>query len=95
MLFSEKELGSTILFYGCRRRDEDYLYQEELEGYEREQVLAGLHVAFSRDHQEKVYVQHMLKNAGEKIYQLLEKQAYFYVCGCVERVVEKVACGGS
>lgn len=46
-----------------------------------EGVLTGLHVAFSRDQEEKVYVQHVLKKKGEEIYQLLEKQAYFYVCG--------------
>lgn len=80
-LFTEKELGSTVLFFGCRHKDEDYIYREELEGFAEEQVLTGLHVAFSRDQEEKVYVQHIMKKAGDNIYQLLEKQAYFYVCG--------------
>lgn len=28
-----KTPGETVLFYGCRRRNEDYLYQQELETY--------------------------------------------------------------
>lgn len=81
VVVSGKELGSTILFFGCRRKSEDYIYQEELEGHEEEGVLTGLHVAFSRDQEVKMYVQHIMRTWGEEIYQLLEKQAYFYVCG--------------
>ncbi len=81
MLHAEKDLGSTVLFFGCRHKAEDYIYQEELEGYEGEGVLSGLHVAFSRDQAEKVYVQDLMEKGGEEVYRLLEKQAYFYVCG--------------
>ena len=49
--------------------------------YEEEEVLSGLHVAFSRDQQHKVYVQHIMKEQGERIYSMLESQGYFYVCG--------------
>ena len=80
-IFPEKDLGPTVLFFGCRHEAEDYLYREELDQHMEEGVLTGLHVAFSRDQEEKVYVQHVMKREGEEIYQLLEKQAYFYVCG--------------
>ena len=44
-------------------------------------MLSQLHVAFSRDQPEKVYVQHLLKQNAKTVWALLEKQGYFYVCG--------------
>lgn len=78
---SEKDLGPTVLFFGCRSKFQDYIYQEELEGYEKEGVLSDLHVAFSRDQPEKIYVQSLIEKEGKEVFELLEKQGYFYVCG--------------
>lgn len=49
-----KEVGETILYFGCRRKNEDFLYQQELEEFERAGVLTWLNVAFSRDSEHKV-----------------------------------------
>uniref|UniRef100_A0A673N232 NADPH--hemoprotein reductase n=1 Tax=Sinocyclocheilus rhinocerous TaxID=307959 RepID=A0A673N232_9TELE len=49
-----KEVGETVLYYGCRHKNEDFLYQEELEEFEKTGVLTALNVAFSRDQAEKV-----------------------------------------
>ena len=78
-----KELGDTVLFFGCRRMNEDFIYQEELEGHREAGVLTDMQVAFSRDQSEKVYVQHLLRKSGAKVWELLEKQGYFYICGLV------------
>ena len=43
-----------MLYYGCRHKNEDYLYQEELEEFEKMGVLTKLNVAYSRDTAEKV-----------------------------------------
>lgn len=51
---SGKEVGETVMYYGCRHRNEDYLYQEELEEAEKNGVLQQLNVAFSRDQEQKV-----------------------------------------
>ena len=83
-----KPIGDTILFFGCRHRDEDFLYQEELEGYERDGVVTGLHVAFSRDQPQKVYVQDRLLENAATIWSLISNQGCFYVCGCVVVVVD-------
>ena len=44
-----KSLGSTVLFFGCRHKTQDYLYEEELTKYVEDEVLTKLFVAFSRD----------------------------------------------
>ena len=44
-----KEIGETVLFFGCRKKSEDYIYEDELTTYSQDGTLAKLHVAFSRD----------------------------------------------
>ncbi|EKG13469.1 Flavodoxin [Macrophomina phaseolina MS6] len=77
-----ENVGKTVLFFGCRRRDEDFLYQEEWEQYKKD--LGDnfeMHTAFSREGPNKVYVQHKIQENAEIVNQLLEQKAYFYVCG--------------
>lgn len=40
-------MGETLLYYGCRRADEDYLYREELAQFRKDGALTQLNVAFS------------------------------------------------
>lgn len=44
-----KVLGNTMLYFGCRRKNEDYIYQEELEACNEDGTISDLLVAFSRD----------------------------------------------
>lgn len=46
--------------------------------------------AFSRDGPKKVYVQHRLKEYEKEINELLEKKAYFYVCGDAANMAREV-----
>uniref|UniRef100_A0A8K9X954 NADPH--hemoprotein reductase n=1 Tax=Oncorhynchus mykiss TaxID=8022 RepID=A0A8K9X954_ONCMY len=55
-----KDVGETILYFGCRHRYQDFMYQQELEELGKVGVLIQLNVAFSRDQEEKV-TQHTLK----------------------------------
>lgn len=48
-----KPVGETHLFFGCRNKEVDFIYREELEKYAADGVLT-LHTAFSRDQPEKV-----------------------------------------
>lgn len=49
-----------------------------------------MHTAFSREGPNKVYVQHLLKQQGKEINELLEKKAYFYVCGDAANMAREV-----
>ncbi|XP_054273617.1 NADPH--cytochrome P450 reductase [Macrosteles quadrilineatus] len=76
-----KPVGDTVLYFGCRKKSEDFLYQEELEGYEKIGLLK-LHVAFSRDQAEKVYVTHLLKENKDEVWRIIgENNGHLYICG--------------
>lgn len=76
-----KAAGKSWLFFGDQHEATDFLYKEELEGYVKEGSLTKLDTAFSRDTEQKVYVQHKMLENSKGIYEWLEKGGYFYVCG--------------
>ncbi|MFC0476522.1 sulfite reductase subunit alpha [Robertmurraya beringensis] len=76
-----KAAGRSWLFFGDQHAETDFLYKEELEGYVKEGSLTKLETAFSRDSEQKVYVQHKMLENSKEIYEWLEKGGYFYVCG--------------
>lgn len=74
------QLGAAQLYFGCRHAQEDFLYEEELK--QAEQLgLIELHSAFSRQQQEKVYVQHLMEQNAQDILELLEQGGHLYICG--------------
>lgn len=77
----QKRQAETHLFFGERYRDKDFIYQELLEELQNKGHLTQLHTAFSRDQENKLYVQHILEQQQEKIWQLLENGAHIYICG--------------
>jgi sulfite reductase (NADPH) flavoprotein alpha-component len=78
--------GKNWLFFGEQRRDFDFLFQEELEDYLKRGVLTRLDTAFSRDQQQKVYVQHRMRENAAAIWAWLQEGAHFYVCGDARRM---------
>ncbi|XP_043859610.1 NADPH--cytochrome P450 reductase [Dromiciops gliroides] len=86
-----KEVGETVLYYGCRRSEEDYLYREELAHFQKTGVLSQLHVAFSREQEHKVYVQHLMKQNKENLWRLIQEgSAHIYVCGDARNMARDV-----
>ncbi|KAI8137406.1 NADPH-dependent cytochrome P450 oxidoreductase [Fennellomyces sp. T-0311] len=87
-----KSIGPTILYFGCRRSNEDFLYKEEWPELFNE--LGGssrLITAFSRETDRKVYVQDKLnENATETWDLIANKGAYVYVCGDAKRMAKDV-----
>jgi len=78
-------VGSNILYFGCKSRDLDFIYSDELKIYEKEGTLTKMHLAFSREQEQKVYVQHLLAKNSLETWKLIEEEgAYIYVCGGVK-----------
>ncbi|APP17004.1 MULTISPECIES: bifunctional cytochrome P450/NADPH--P450 reductase [Bacillus] len=75
-----KPLGEAHLYFGCRHPHEDDLYYDEMQLAEQKGVVT-IHRAYSRYEEQKVYVQHFIKNDGAKLIELLDKGAYLYICG--------------
>ena len=73
--------GKNWLFFGNPHFTQDFLYQVEWQGYVKDGLLDKITLAFSRDQEEKVYVQHRLLENGKEVYEWLEQGAHFYVCG--------------
>jgi sulfite reductase (NADPH) flavoprotein alpha-component len=73
-------VGPMHLFFGCRRRDQDFLYGQQLTDWDKAGSIS-LHTAFSREGAGKVYVQQRLREAGRQVWELLQAGAHFYVCG--------------
>lgn len=52
-----EELGEALLFFGCREKESDYIYRDEMGAAEDNGVISGLNIAFSRQEGEpKKYV---------------------------------------
>ena len=79
--YGTNKVGDTDLFFGCRRPEEDYIYEDELMRYTRDGTLTRLEVAFSRAGNKK-YVQHLMSDSAERLWTLIsEGGAHVYVCG--------------
>lgn len=73
--------GRTWLFYGDQHFVTDFLYQIDWQRWLKEGVLTHLDVAFSRDTDKKVYVQHRMLEKSKELFQWLMDGACVYVCG--------------
>ena len=82
--------GKNWLFFGDQTRSSDYIYEDELAALKDSGVLSRLDLAFSRDQDEKIYVQHKMSEYGEDLFEWLQNGGYFYVCGDATRMAKDV-----
>ncbi len=82
--------GMNWLFFGDQTRKDDYIYKSFFSNMIENGILTKLDLAFSRDQEEKVYVQSKMLDNGKSIYEWLEKGAYFYVCGDASKMAKDV-----
>ncbi|XP_055936551.1 NADPH--cytochrome P450 reductase-like isoform X1 [Argiope bruennichi] len=86
-----KEVGDSILYFGCRKSKEDFLYEDELKTFEEEGTLTKLHAAFSRDQPEKLYVTHLLNANKDELWRVFgESSGHIYVCGDARNMAKDV-----
>jgi len=82
--------GESWLFFGNRHFESDYLYQSEWVRLKEDEVLTKIDVAFSRDQEEKVYVQHKLIENQKDVFEWLESGAHLYLCGDMKYMAKDV-----
>lgn len=84
-------IGEMLFFFGCRNSTEDFIYKDEWTEYSKKlDTKFKLITAFSRETDKKIYVQHKLKENAEHVIDLLDKGAFFYVCGDAANMAKSV-----
>jgi len=82
--------GRNWLFYGHQRRDTDFFYEDEFVALKTKNVLTRLSLAWSRDGEEKFYVQDRMRQVGRDLWAWLADGAQIYVCGDAKRMARDV-----
>ncbi|WP_343578741.1 sulfite reductase flavoprotein subunit alpha [Acinetobacter sp.] len=78
------------LIFGERQREHDFFYQETIEAWKNMGTLQRLDLAFSRDQQQRIYVQDILRNNADELVKWVEQGAVIYVCGSIEGMASGV-----
>lgn len=73
--------GRNWLIFGERNAAHDFHYRDEIEAWQRADLLVRTDLAFSRDQHERLYVQHRLAAAADTLRDWLAGGAAIYVCG--------------
>lgn len=87
---SNNQKGKTWLFFGERRFHSDFLYQVEWQKLLKDGYLEKIDVAFSRDQEQKVYVQDRLIEKQQEVFEWLNKGASIYLCGDMKQMARDV-----
>ncbi|KAL9610845.1 MAG: hypothetical protein Q9167_004485 [Letrouitia subvulpina] len=83
-------VGETVLFYGCRSSGADHFFNEEWDAL-KEKMPLQVYTAFSRDQDEKIYVQDIIRKQAALVYRLLYLSGGMaYVCGSSGRMPQAV-----
>jgi cytochrome P450/NADPH-cytochrome P450 reductase len=83
-------IGASLLFFGCRHPEQDFLYEDELRQFAADGI-TQLSTAFSRvEGEAKRYVQDEIYARRDEVWQLLEAGAVVYVCGDASRMASDV-----
>ncbi|MBF7694391.1 molybdopterin-dependent oxidoreductase [Acinetobacter sp. EC115] len=84
------DTGKNWLFFGEQKINTDFYYENELRDFHNRGILTRLDLAFSRDQEQKVYVQDRMREHGAELWEWLEQGAYFCICGDASRMAKDV-----
>jgi sulfite reductase (NADPH) flavoprotein alpha-component len=87
---ASKAAGRNWLFFGHQRRDCDFFYEDEFTAMKAARVLTRLTLAWSRDGDQKIYVQDRMREVGRDLWAWLAEGAHVYVCGDAQRMAKDV-----
>jgi len=83
-------IGPSLIFFGCRHPEQDFLFEDELRQFEADGI-TQVSTAFSRvEGQPKQYVQDEIYTQRDTVWQMLEAGAIVYVCGDASRMAPDV-----
>ena len=82
--------GKNWLIFGNQYFTQDFLYQTEWQGWAKDGLLNKYDFAWSRDQEEKIYVQHKIREEAAELWQWLQQGAHIYVCGDASRMAKDV-----
>jgi len=72
------------LIFGERNAAHDFYYREEIMAWQSAGCLQRLDLAFSRDQEDRIYVQHLLREQADELREWIAKGAAVYVCGSAQ-----------
>lgn len=78
------------LIFGERQRDHDFFYQETINAWKNMGTLQRLDLAFSRDQEQRIYVQDILRENADELKHWIDQDAVIYVCGSIEGMASGV-----
>ena len=87
---AENAQGKNWLFFGNRHFRGDFLYHTDWIEYRDQGLLHEFSLAWSRDGEEKVYVQDKIRENARQFWEWLQKGAHIYVCGDASRMAKDV-----
>jgi sulfite reductase (NADPH) flavoprotein alpha-component len=87
---ANKAPGRNWLFFGHQRSNYDFFYEDELAGMKAARVLTRLTLAWSRDGDQKIYVQDRMREVGRDLWAWIAEGAHVYVCGDAKHMAKDV-----
>ncbi len=82
--------GENWLFFGNPHFTEDFLYQIEWQDFLESGALSRIDLAFSRDQENKIYVQHRIAERSAELWDWIQRGAHIYICGDEGRMAHDV-----
>ncbi|MFY7843180.1 MAG: sulfite reductase [Rhabdochlamydiaceae bacterium] len=84
-----KAKGSNWLFFGEKQQKYDFFYEDFWSDLVAKNELK-LDVAFSRDQENKYYVQHAIYEKRQEIWTWIRKGCYIFICGSAQPMAKDV-----
>ncbi|EOQ65535.1 hypothetical protein F935_00114 [Acinetobacter calcoaceticus ANC 3811] len=76
--------------FGERQRSCDFFYASTIEAWQTTGMLKRLDLAFSRDQEQRVYVQDVIRQNAAELVSWIERGAILYVCGSIDGMASGV-----
>jgi sulfite reductase (NADPH) flavoprotein alpha-component len=82
--------GRNWLFFAEEQFTTDFYYQTEWQNFFNTGVLTKINLAFSKDNEEEILVQHKLLQQASELFDWIKSGAYIYLCGQKEPMSKEV-----